>query len=175
MDVLRFVAEIIKVIVWPVATIFLALKFQKPVSELITRITRISAGDKSIEFEKVLQKAAKELPSPRLQIHTVPEKDNFQKLAEIDPRAAILTAWRDVESALIRVGEKNQIAVGEPSSIAASLYMQGKIDFNTQQVFAELRKLRNQAVHDTSYEPTTEQALEFRALTERLAAKFDSI
>jgi len=89
MDVLTFIAEVIKAGAWPAAAITIALIFRQQLRDLLSRIRKGKVGPAEFEFEQEVQELSASATAPQQppQIGTP-----TVTLATTSPRAAILEA-----------------------------------------------------------------------------------
>jgi hypothetical protein len=76
--------------------------------------------------------------------------EQFRRIAELSPRAAILEAWIDVEVAIYAAAKKAGLEVKGPAnaySLARNLVSLGKVPHDIMPFFEKLRRLRNNAAH----------------------------
>ena len=170
MDVLTFIAAIVKALAWPVAAIVIACLFRKQLRALIERIRKGKIGPAEFEFEQEVKGLVEQAPAP-LQLPT-PTATPTVALATNNPRAAILEAWLRVESSAHRLSYYS--GVTPPSvprntiNILRSLSSSGLLSSEDVALFNELRGLRNQAVHDTDFSPSLDSAIQYIQLADGL-------
>jgi hypothetical protein len=97
------------------------------------------------------------------------------QLVQVNPRSAILEAWRGVEAAALRVVSSRGIFVPEreassPFAVTRALTKEGILSSEDLSLFHELRSLRNQAAHADDFSPTLDAAINFIELAGRLRA-----
>jgi hypothetical protein len=185
MDALSFVSSIINSLAWPAALIFFVWYLRQPLAELLLTVTRFRYKDLEIDFARELRdvKAAaeKELPpakeaEARVLAVSPSAKSQVEEIAKVDPSAAVLVAWRQVEQALSRAARRSELAPPWPAlGVIRMLFAREVIDRPTYEIFNELRRLRNQAAHTDGPEITESQAIDFGDLALRLAAKIDEV
>jgi hypothetical protein len=182
-DALSFISSIVKTLAWPSLLLFLVLFFKEPLAELLRNIVHVRYKEFEIDFGRRLQKIAAEadkvLPpttevEARVLSNLIAPKQLFKEIANLDPSAAVLVAWRHLEQASRRAAERYGIKPGwQTLKVLASLRAEGRIDEQTYQIFREMRQLRNQAAHEDASNITEAEAIEFAELSIRLAAKLD--
>ena len=181
--------RIIQLIKWPVTIIILSCIFKKPLSDLIPYIKTIKYKDFEAKFSgklEDLKKDAKNLPCSldvfvsdsvnvkeaitAEEILTSSGLELYTKLAKIDPRSAVIEAWRKLELSIHEktrmLGTKRNIRTGRAIEI---LNKKGLIDSSEKHMIYELRKMRNEAVHALSFELTFFDAVRYADLANRLA------
>ena len=130
MDKYTFFSEIIKSFTsLPVSIVIILLILRKPLSASIPNLNIFDVDVKGIKIrlEKELTKAKGETRTKKLEEYETPKKmeetpecklniiyTNVNKqlqLAELSPRAAILSAWIDIESVLLIKAERHKINI----------------------------------------------------------------
>lgn len=181
MNALSFWAAVISALAWPVAALAIALTFKPQIQTLLTRIKKGKFGSTEFEFEQEVSEIAEETsiaagPPSAVSAPSV-------SLATQNPRAAILESWLRLESCAIRVGTHfglKDTSAGRRSLGAMMRDMQKAqlITTDDAALFSDLRSLRNQAVHDVDFSPSSESAIRYAqladALRQRLEAKIVS-
>lgn len=174
MDVLTFIAEIVKAIAWPVAAITIAVLFQKQIRALLTRVRKGKVGPAEFEFEQEIKELVEQAP---LDAPTTPASTPSVTLAASHPRAAILDAWTRVEGAVNRLAA--QYGFGTSRSRRSALWTvrmlekDGNITVEDVALFDDLRVLRNQAGHDDDFSPSAESAIQYVRLAHSLADRLE--
>lgn len=181
MDALTFVAKLIEHSVWPISAIFLLLILRQEIRSLLPHIKKIKAGPVEAEFEreineiKATAEAQLELGQDRA---GTAEYQKLLQLVQINPRSAILEAWRDVEISSIRVVQNKALYVREceshsPLAIIRVLNKERILSEEDVSLYYELRMLRNQAAHAEEFSPTHAAALNYVALANGLKMTLD--
>jgi hypothetical protein len=177
--------KFIEAIAWPFAIIWLAYMFRREVRQLLGRMSTFKYKDMEANFEKELLKAETEAKK----ITTIEGKtwedataravttqfEQFQRIAEISPRAAILESWLDVEVAIMAAAEKAGLEVKAPVNItqlAKHLFAMGAINNEVVPVFQSIRNLRNQAAHMAEFTLSYEEAIKYLNLALGVANTF---
>ncbi|MDO8432079.1 MAG: DUF4145 domain-containing protein [Candidatus Binatus sp.] len=181
MNWLSFISSLIKTLAWPSLLLFLVLYFKEPLAELLRNILEIRYKEFRIAFGKKVQEISAEAApvlGPTIDeahlSNLLPAKQLFQKIAKLDPSAAVLVAWRHLEQASRRAAQRHGIKPSwQTLKVLASLHSDGRIDPHTYQIFREMRELRNQAAHEDAADITESEAVEFADLAIRLAAKLE--
>lgn len=174
MDILTFIAELVKAAAWPLAAIVIALIFRQQLRALLSRIRKGKVGPAEFEFEQevkeLTEQATPQLPPPQVGTPTV-------TLATTNPRAAILEAWLDVESSVNRLAYNRQLpapsAPRNAASIIRAIEKSGILPFEDVALFNDLRVLRNQATHDPDFSPSPESVIKYVQLAKGLKQRID--
>lgn len=165
MDILTFIVEIFKAAAWPLAAVAIAMLFRSELKSLVNRMKRGKVGYAEIEFEhgvRTLETNAK--LAPDISQASVPAAATVA-LATSDPRAAIIQAWLEVEDAITNLAFSRSRSSEEVPSHTLGAIQQlvrlGVLSSEQISLIYELRSLRNQAVHDLEFNPSTESVLGF--------------
>ena len=184
MDVLTFIAEIFKSVVWPVSTLLIVFFLRRPLRDLLLAVRKLKWGELEAEFGKDLERVRdliddRELESPPVISPEFPESSRtfLLKLANASPRSAVLEAWRQVETAAVQA-VRNQTSNGDlprhTATVGKTLLGAGLIDDAEFQVFTILRGLRNRAAHESHFELAQDEAIEYAIMAQRLANTIES-
>ena len=201
MDWLTFIVELTKALAWPLTIVAIITLLRRPILQLIPDIRKFKFGDLEIDIGKELREVEKQAETalPELkevtrtvsvvveavgkaegkaevigQAGIIDTNDRARRLAELSPAAAVVDSWLELETALRKGASANDIAVNEgsnPVKLMKALMNLEKVDRQTYEIFDKLRGIRNRAVHARSMDLTASQALEYREITKRLAAK----
>lgn len=182
MDRLTFTVGVLNALAWPCAAVVIAALLRKPLSDLIGRMRHARWGDFEFDFDrelKVAESLAAEFPQP-----AEPSREsNLRQIVSLDPAAAVAAAWSDVEAALDTViaeeqpqGSAGQTLEPERHRVLKTriIMARGLLSETDLRVFAQLRNLRNLAVHGTR-QITKEEAEEYLALASRFVAKLETL
>ncbi|MBC3926942.1 hypothetical protein [Undibacterium sp. CY21W] len=179
MDILTFIIKIVEAAAWPITTISLVLLLKKEIGALIPFLKKFKAGPLEAEFEREVQEIRFEtnqkIPLPKETTLLSPKLRKLHQLASVNPRSAIIEAWREVifaaENLLQRSGAFNaNNGVMLPYEVKQTLEKAGLLNVEQLTLFNDLRKLRNQASHMPNFEPTSESTLGYIDLAVRLAS-----
>jgi hypothetical protein len=191
MSVLEFIASLFSSLGWPVAAVALALIFRRPLLAILGKLvqrmealTTVKAG----VFEAVFAEARPDLLPPAgqakrergLERRSVSESDvlapkqrglieRARVIADVDPRAAVLTAARALDLTLEQVmGDLNIQPTGAYGRDIWQLWDIGAIEPTDANRLTELRQLRNVAAHETADDISTESALDYADAVESM-------
>lgn len=182
---MEYLVKIIDSAVWPIAAIWLGYIFRGEVRALLGRISQFKYKDVEAKFEKQLVQAEveatnlKEKPTKTWEQATtrgvLTQYEQFRRIAQSSPRAAILEAWLDVEVAVFAAAEKADLEVKAQSNthqLANHLVSLELIPKETLLVFNSLRKLRNQAIHLPDFTLNEDEAERYLELALTVANTF---
>lgn len=172
MDILAFIAEIVKASAWPLAAVTLALIFRRQVQDLLTRVKKGKVGPAEFEFEQAVRALQAEAPAMLPTESKAPVGSTEVLRAETEPRSAVLEGWLGVESALTALAQSKgmQVAQQDLILVAGTLEANGVLKPRFVSLYRDLRHLRNQAAHEINFTPSVESVLNYVALARRLEA-----
>lgn len=185
MELLPFIAEVVKAIVWPAVTLTIFLTLRKPLLALIPNLEKLQYKDWILIFrrgmtEMVIDKNPTISAPAQIQIEnsaTTPNiTQNLYAVAKLSPTAAVIQAWASFENLaiqkLIELGKAtNNESIRGNSRLGHELLAENffsKIDFEN---FHKLRELRNIAAHKADMDLTEDDAVQYINLAMTLAAK----
>jgi uncharacterized protein YutE (UPF0331/DUF86 family) len=178
MDILTFIIELLKAVAWPITALGIAMLFRGQLISLLNRIRKGKLGPAEFEFEeavKALKEEAAEVVQAPLAIGV---GTPTVKLVSSEPRAAILSAWLQVEAAAANLAIGRQLvdprSARNPSAVIRAIQKAEIIQPQYISLLSELRHLRNQAVHETDFSPSTESVLSYVQLAEEIANAMQS-
>lgn len=154
------ISKLLASVAWPTAAVLIAYFFREELRQLFGRLESLKYKDAEAKFNKQLKEAQEAAEPVRQKIPEGWEKasaramftqyEQFRRIAEVSPRAAILEAWIDVEVAIYAAAEKAGLEVKGPGnaySLARNLVSLNKIPKDILPFFEKLRRLRNDAAH----------------------------
>ena len=159
--------KIIRITIWPIATIILACIFKKPLSDLISKIVKIKYKHFEAQFAKRLDDLKKDEESTLEEILESPGLDLYVKLAKIDPRSAVTESWRKLALAIQEKGKKLGVRHNIRKAIEV-LSTKELIDSGEKHMINELRALRNEIEYAPSSKLTFLDAIKYAELAVRL-------
>jgi hypothetical protein len=174
MNWLYWVLEFVKAVSWPLAIVALSLLFRKEIRSLVEKVVSVKVAGIEATFARTLENIDREFArtAPRFLKRTEvgptakyaierDERDYLYGLAEIQPSAAILEAWNEIEFALREAAHRrnNDIEVKTPlPAILYVLFGQEKGAQNLYLPIRELEVLKNMVVHASQPTVTAETA-----------------
>jgi len=179
----EFAIRLIEAIAWPGAILVMVFSFRGELRKILPLLRRLKAGPIEAEFEEAVLEAKEEaelLTHDPGEIEVLDRKvEPLLKLAEINPRSAILEAWLGVESALKRAAFQH---AGSPLPSATSPIQQIRVldrdDLLSPvdvALFHDLRGLRNQAVHVSDLQLTRKAARNYIELAAKLESRLEKL
>ncbi|WP_123579375.1 hypothetical protein [Pseudomonas brassicacearum] len=151
MDWKQFCAAIIGSLAWPTAVVVVVVLLRSPLAKLIPMVRSLKYKDLHIDLSEKLE-AVKEVVEAGTQNAEQPTplhaEGRLLELARIDPRAAVMSAWIDVERALNSLAKSAGISTNAgPMTIASELHAKDVLTALEMQTFRDLRRIRNDAGH----------------------------
>lgn len=182
MDWLTFTTKIVEALAWPIASIVFLALLRKQVIGLLPLLKRVKAGPLEAEFERELKvlRDESQQASPQQTTDTLsPREETLYKLAELNPRSAILEAWQHVEVAarkrVLELGLHEAGPEGRPILDAyRALAREQVLNAEALALFHELRALRNQAAHLDDLNPSKPAAIDYIGLSKKLIAQLSN-
>jgi hypothetical protein len=177
MDILTFITKLTEFTAWPIAAIALVAMLRTEIKSLLPYVKKLKAGPVEAEFEreiKELEATAKAqpqlLPPPE---GLTPERQMLLQLVQVNPRSAVLEAWRGIEESAIRVVQNKALYVPEreshsPLAVIRVLNKENVLSAEEVSLYHDLRTLRNQAAHAQDFLPTTDAAYSYIELASGL-------
>ncbi len=176
MDTLTFLSEIVRSVAWPITAIIVAYVFRGPLAKLMPLVRSLRVRDLEVTFGKELAKARAEIEEvPVSREDEEKERDKFTELrdlANLHPPAAIIESWKLIENELRQLAEaidRPELAK-TPAKVFFELRQDGRFGSNVGSLFNRLRRLRNDAAHESDFRVTEGQATEYVDLAESVAA-----
>lgn len=177
MDWLTFFIRLIEATAWPFVAIIALVSLRGEIKSLVPLLRKLKAGPLEAEFDATLQEVSKQVDA-RIE-HTpptsLPVEGKLYDLARVNPRSAILEAWRGVEvmakNAAIHNGGSPVPDVPTALSALRELTKHSLISPEDAALFQDLRGLRNQAAHVEPFELSESSAIEYIHLAARLEEK----
>jgi uncharacterized protein YutE (UPF0331/DUF86 family) len=162
MDILQFLAAIVAAIAWPATAITLVVLLRRPVSQILTTLTKLKYKDLELDFGrelKQLEKQAKAIEVVPSQVRAVggpkdPQEllSEAERLVEEFPEPAVAVAWSAVEDHLAQAAERLSGSTSHrrqpPSRVIRSLLEGEAIDQQTVDLLKRMQNLRNAALHE---------------------------
>lgn len=172
MDALTFIAELVKAGAWPIAAVVLAIMFRSEFRALLGRLKKGKVGSAEFEFQEEVAELKTDIAELSPAPAPVSLKPELIGLATSNPRGAMLTAWIEIETALMALAQKHNLLDAHtcryPSALVRALARAKLIPMAYAPGFSALRRLRNQAAHDIDFNPSEEATLGYLEIAEEL-------
>ena len=172
----EFIIELLDKIAWPSLLLVLVLIFKSSLRELLKRLESIGTKYGTLNFHESLDEAKEDANKAKLpeisEGFVRDEMKYYEELARVSPRAVVLEAWLQLETAV--EGIIRRPPEGKPRSFgpeARVLLELAELVKEEISIFYDLRSIRNKVVHQESARVSKEQAIEYAQLALRLASK----
>jgi hypothetical protein len=124
---------------------------KSPLVKLIPMVRSLKYKDLHIDLSEKLEEVKGGLEAgnqDRGRPIQLSAENRLLELARLDPRAAVLSAWIDVESALIDLARTAGVSSNQsPVTIASELHALDVLTELELRTFRDLRRIRNDAAH----------------------------
>ena len=180
MDTMTFITELVKALAWPITALALVAAAWKPMKQLVPFLQKLRYGGLEFEFRRRVEEAeAAATAGPMAQHgpqqpHVIP--DHYLRLAEVSPRAVVVEAWREVETAAQDAARRAGIQMTpseakSPLQMIQALALSEVVDNSTRSVMHELRQLRNDAIHAPEFALGRDAVLNYADVARKIAQK----
>ena len=169
--------ELIKALIWPVATIWLGYMFRHEVRQLLDRVSKLKYKDMEADFEKSLAEAesnAKKITQSNTEDgpRNLSQKEQLLRISEISPRAAVVEAWTLIETSATKNGLVSGTVIPRTNAkmIIDCLDSSGKFSPYSLALINQLRQIRNKATHMPDFSVTQLEAERYLDLAVKASA-----
>jgi hypothetical protein len=172
MDGYQFTAAILQSVVslgWPLAFVGAVFLFREQLRGLLP-LLRVEHKDWKASFGRAEHEVASLPPMTSETQPTPEEKERFEQLAILSPRAAISELRIELEQAVQKLLERYGGSPDKPQTLlTATRILRSKklIDNHTSALLDDLRSIANNAAHNTNMELTKEDAMRFKRLADQ--------
>lgn len=184
MKTFEITVNLIQALAWPIATLVIALIFQRPIKQLLVThagsLRRLRVGPVEAEWNDQLPTVqtdtlvalANESPTRQLL------RNYYAKDAERNPKHAILQAYCNVEESLREMvggpsGSITYSSHGGPTELVREVQALGIVDDATVRAVDGIAILRNMVAHESDEVVTVQQALDYLALVDAVIFTLD--
>jgi len=177
MDGYQFIAALFQSLTslaWPLALVACVWLFREKLNTLLP-LLRMKYKDLDVSFrlDKAEQEAAALPPTPgeTQPAPTPEEKDKFEQIAEISPRAAILEVRSDIEEAIRSLANSVRLLTPKVQSMLGLIRLlrsRNVIDAQTSALLDDLRVVGNNAAHQPDAPFTKDEAMRYRSLADQV-------
>lgn len=170
--ILSFIADMTKAAAWPLTALIIATFFRRELRGVINRLRRGKFGGTEFElFEQELRVAEAIVNSPRRPDGPAPDL-RFKiatptvNLETDDPALAIIHAWSVVENEAAKLVTVGHPEAEKPGTLAMRIAISSDplLGSDDEAIFLRLLKLRNNAIHLSSFEPSSDVAKRYSTL-----------
>ena len=176
MDWLQFISALVSATAWPIAIVTVICLLKDPILGLIPKIRSFKYGELHVDLTEALQSLQEELPTTPPEPEAQPDSPRLEisvplQIAAVSPRAGMIAAWLEVESALNEVLNREGIDSSQILSPRLKLDQVrdlGYINGPTYRAFLRTANLRNEAVHRLDREIIYDDAVAMVDVCKRL-------
>ncbi|MFW5920431.1 MAG: hypothetical protein ACOCUS_01225 [Polyangiales bacterium] len=170
MDWMTFSAKLIDALVWPLTVLVGVLLLRRPLGELLPEMRKVKYKDFEAEFGAQMDELRQESEQAGGGRPSTPAATDrtrrLHDLAAVAPNAAVLAAWRKVETAaralLDAEGYELDYAVATPYRMIESVLAGDELLEPRQiKMYRQLRRLRNKVAHADDFELSPGQARQY--------------
>lgn len=187
-------------LIWPLATLAIALIFRKDVGQALGRVGQFKYRDLELTFRDDLRQAeqlARSVPPPAsavkgsIVLEVAPEetKELVGRLIvspssagasiALAPREAVAAVWERVARALVRAtsaeGDRQASGLTNPDVAARFLVDRGRLPAPELLLVGLLRTMKDRAADLREATPSAEDARRYVELADRFAARLDAL
>lgn len=173
---LDFIASTVETIAWPVVVVVLVVLLRKPLAKLLPLLARVTVKGVTVEFAETVRQVRDEANErTRSQPEPAPSTA-VQRASQVSPRAAVVEAYRELESGAI----SKLLSLGGPKCETLSskgirtLEDSSGLDRGTVSLLRDLRGLRNEVAHAPKFALSATSASEYADAAARVAAHLAS-
>ncbi|PKJ57768.1 hypothetical protein EH11_01743 [Bacillus subtilis] len=192
MNWLEFWASIVKTIAWPIIVLVAILIFRKPIETLIAqlKLKRLKYKDFDAAFEDDLKNAESKVNTSDIAKDTESSGNNhdieerfFTQITEEAPYLGVFMSWHELEIELVKamrrlgnpVQERPMNFLNRSKLHFDYLLENGYITQNYFDLFLDLRRMRNKAVHHPESVITYEDSIRYRKITKKVIRQLEDI
>ena len=183
MNLLEFIAALVGALAWPAVVVLCLFLIRKEFPAVVASLRKLKYKELELEFaasaKAVEIQVEHILPEPPIAIGQDQTAQNEQlsrleTIAQIAPRSAILEAWLFVESAAVDL--ITRLNISQPKSLPGPMRLRDLLIRNELlssdqvEIFEELRRLRNEAVHVAEAEFTPEAVSNYLSASLKMAS-----
>lgn len=189
-EYVRAIAQIIKAFAWPAALAIIAILFRKPIRLLLESISEAKWSGAGLEVSikrnladtrRLVEQIPPQVEQAPEQLIQVPEQpapptpepsdpvNELIQLAQFSPRAAIMEAWLRVEAAGSEFANKvrppQSTTLHRRAHFVEVLRRSERVPSQIIRAIQNLREIRNKVAHESTYEPSIDDAEEYVLLS----------
>jgi hypothetical protein len=161
---MEFFLRLLEALAIPAALVAAAFILRPAISSISSREENPRSGMDFREAMLALQKKAETL-QPRAGGHSSLAERRLLKLAETSPRTAVFEAWHGVEAAARDAVRRQESVAKGPSGTAVrigdALFLSNLLDAESFEIFNDLRRLRNTALHENNIESCPDEVRDY--------------
>jgi hypothetical protein len=144
--------EILDITIWPVVVLTGLIMFKSDLSKILKRVSSVETSAAKMIFRQEISEVEQSMAEFSLTVskESAHWLNEMLKIAEINPRAAIIEAWTAIELTCLKLGLVQGATVQTRfSPRALENYLRSIPNFDNELIsrVMELRKLRNSVAH----------------------------
>ena len=181
MDWLQFFSSVISSLAWPVTVVLVVYLLRGQLAQLVKDISsfewdklKITIGERLTKVSETVEATAPitaEAPAP-----AEAADDQFVEMAKIDPIAAVVHSWVPVEREILELVKRMGLKPAKSFlSNANMLHAQGVLDEATMRNLANLRSIRNDALHASERDITVMDAIVMAETCRKIVAQLQDV
>ncbi len=168
---MNFTLELVELLIWPLLVLMILGYCRQPLLSLVPMLKRLRFRELEVEFDRQLRET-KETADKLLTKDSTLKSRLLQTLIQ-DPNAAVLEAWKSVETSAKKIIATSQGDVewdrDKPYKHLEDILTQEKLlDADTAQVFSDIRQLRNKVSHAPDFKLSAIEAVQYIELCDQL-------
>lgn len=183
---MEIIVKLVESLAWPVTVLIIVFVFRSELVKVLSRLSNLKYKEFEAQFNNDLANIEKKTSQLSIQTGgslkisgdagTVSDNKHYRllEIARLSPRAAIMSAWFEIENALYSMNKeilKQQAPSFKQSEIISDLVSRGVLQETVIDIFRDLRQLRNQAVHYPDFALTQREAEKYIDLSLKLSAE----
>ena len=168
----EFIIDLMQILSWPFTVIFVLFFLRKHMDFLVQALRNFKYKDLELQFETSVNEIKEQLHSDDTK--DFKDRDIYQQLAGVSPRAVILEAWLRLEKEAVdklksEKGKIHSADLKSPLKLMTILIDNGLLTSNEAEQFDEIRNLRNIVTHVAKLRLGSENALSYAHIAADLA------
>jgi uncharacterized protein YutE (UPF0331/DUF86 family) len=177
MEVFKEIINLVGLISWPLTVIILGFAFRKTINGLMDRINSAKYKELEIDFkqimaesEEIIIKSNIEKSNGKLRSYSMTTEflNKIKQISDVSPRSLIIESWIQLETALNDIAKNNLSGSVRPALNVHELVNKNLIEKTDMEVYNNVRKIRNNIMHNYNYKVTQDESIEYALLIYRL-------
>lgn len=174
----KSLTTMIGALAWPAAIFGTVWLFRKKLNELLPLLIlkhkdwQVSFGQELASAEKAVEEVPKQEPSENEIRKSAAEESRLEKLAKISPKAAIVEAYREIETATLEFAKEAGLDENLPYyELLSQMSKKQVIDQKTRRALLDIRLTSKKATRYKGQELDEEEALRYVSLVVAMSAQ----
>lgn len=163
---MEIAVQLVSSLVWPITVLIIVILFRSELAKVFSRLSNMKYKELEVQFGNQLEKVEKNVKQINLRssiqinststakLTVISKHEQLNKIAELSPRSAIMSAWFEIENALIKISNepvKQKTFYSQLSQTIRELIDKKIMDESVIGIYRDLYQLRNQAVHHPEF------------------------